>query len=190
MTKLAIALTERYADWEVALLMAEGRASFGLAFTIASPGAHPVTSMGGIRVAPEEAVERLDPQEHDGLVVWGGEIWQTVGARDFGATIRAFVEAGKLVAGICAGTLALARAGVLDEVAHTSNEAALLATSPAYRGQAFYRDQPAAVSDRMIVTAPGTAPISFTAEILRALGYGSQDMEDYLALFGREHRAN
>lgn len=190
MTKLAIALTDRYADWEVALLMAEGRSSFGLTFTVASPGAQPVTSMGGIRVMPEHAVERLDPQAHAGLIVCGGEIWQTDEAPDLGATIRAFAQAGKLVAGICAGTLALARAGVLNELAHTSNEAALLATSPAYRGQAFYRDQPAAVSDRMIITAPGTAPISFTAEILRALGRGSQDMEDYLALFGREHAAN
>ncbi|PWE58132.1 glutamine amidotransferase [Metarhizobium album] len=190
MTKLAIALTEFYADWEVALLMAEGRSSFGLDFTVASPGARPVKSMGGIRVVPEVAVERLDPQDHAGLVVCGGEIWQTDAAPDFGSTIRAFAEAGKLVAGICAGTLALARAGVLDEVTHTSNEAALLATSPAYRGQAFYRDQPAAVSDRMIITAPGTAPITFTAEIFRALGRGSREMEEYLALFGREHGAN
>lgn len=186
MTTIAVALTDRYADWEVALLMAEGRSFLGLDFVIATPAARPVSSMGGMTATPQAAIETLDPQAFDALVVCGGEIWQTEAAPDISETVRAFTESGKLVAGICAATLALARAGVLNDVAHTSNALDLLETAVAYRGRARYRNTAAAVRDANIITAAGTAPTTFTAEIFRALGHGSPELDGYVAQFGKE----
>ncbi len=190
MTTIAGALTDRYADWEVALLMAEGRSFLGLGFVVATPAARPVTSMGGMTAMPQAAIDTLDPNAFDALVVCGGESWQTQDAPDISATIRAFSQRGKLVAGICAATLALARAGVLDDVAHTSNALELLETTEAYHGRARYRNTAAAVSDANIITAAGTAPVTFTAEIFRALGHGSPELDGYVAQFGQEFSAS
>ncbi len=190
MTTIAVALTDRYADWEVALLMAEGRSFLGIDFVVATPAARPVTSMGGMTATPKAAIETLDPTAFDALVVCGGEIWQTQAAPDISATIRAFSNAGKLVAGICAATLALARAGVLNEVAHTSNALELLETTEAYRGRERYRRIASAVRDANIITAAGTAPTTFTAEIFRALGHGSPELDGYVAQFGKEFSAS
>ena len=188
MTTLAIALTEGFADWETALMAATARTELGFTIVTATPGATPVTSMGGRRVTPDAAVEDLDPARFDGLVICGGMIWESDAAPDFGDTIRAFAASGRLVAGICAATLSLARAGVLDDAAHTSNGLEFLETAgPAYRGKAGYRQTPAAVRDGKIVTAAGTAPVSFMMEILAALGHGSADLDEYAAMFAAEH---
>ncbi len=188
MPALAIALTESFADWETALLAATARTELGFTLVTATPGGAPVTSMGGLRVTPDAAVESLDPARFDGLVICGGMIWASEAAPDFGGTIRAFAASGKLVAGICAATLAIARAGVLNGAAHTSNEPGLLEKAgSAYDGQARYRHTPAAVRDGMIVTAAGTAPVSFMAEILAALGCGNAELDEYVAMFAAEH---
>jgi hypothetical protein len=38
-----------------------------------------------------------------------------------------------------------------------------------------------------IVTAPGTAPVSFAAGILEALGHGTPELHYYCNLYGAEH---
>ena len=188
MTKrIAIGLTEGFADWECALLMASARTYFGFDVVPASPGGGTVTSMGGLRVAATAALETVTPAEYDALVLCGGTIWETEAAPDLGAQIRAFHGAGRPVGAICGATLALARAGVLDHGGHTSNAAEFLAPVPEYHGHALYRDQPQAVRDGNLVTAPGTAPVTFAAEIYRALGFHNPDLDHYVKLYGREH---
>jgi putative intracellular protease/amidase len=188
MTRLAIILTEGFADWEVAQLMASGRSYFGFGIVTATPMGAPVTSMGGLRLQPDMAVEALDPTDFDGIAICGGTIWETQDAPDLRPVIEAFDRAGKVIAAICAGTLALARAGLLNGVAHTSNRPDFLDGIPSYTGKARYRDAPQAVRDGRIVTAAGTAPITFTTEVYRALGKGGEELEDYMALFGAEHQ--
>lgn len=189
MTKLAVLLTEGFADWECAHLMATGRSYFGFEIAVVTPGGKMVTSSGGLRVQSDLALEALDPSAFDALVVCGGDIWTSPEAPDPAPQLRAFVAQGKLIAGICAATLALARAGVLDSVAHTSNAADFIAGS-GYGGQAHYRDTPAAVRDGLVVTAPGTAPVTYMAEIFGALGYGGEELDYYLGLLAAEHGAN
>jgi hypothetical protein len=43
------------------------------------------------------------------------------------------------------------------------------------------------VADQRIVTAPGTAPVSFTREVLRSLGIDDDNLTAYLAMHGAEH---
>ncbi|TCL76072.1 type 1 glutamine amidotransferase family protein [Rhizobium sp. BK251] len=187
MTRLAVVLTEGFADWEVSQLTASARTHFGFGLVIATPGGTAVTSMGGMTVAANASVEALQPADFDGLILCGGTIWETDDAPDLRALVEGFIAADKLVAAICGATLALARAGTLNNVAHTSNAPDFLNNAAGYTGRAHYRDVPQAVSEGKIVTAPGSAPITFTAEVYRALGFGGEELDQYVALFGAEH---
>lgn len=187
MPKLAVLLTEGFADWEAATLMAAARAYLNVGVVTVSPGGEPVTSMGGLRVTPDMALEELTPDEFDGLAIIGGEIWQTESAPDVGPAVRAFRRLDRAVGGICAGTLAIARTGILRGVTHTSNSLAFLAESEHYHGHSSYLDVPFAVRDGHLVTASGLAPISFAREMLAALGVLTPEADAYLAQFHEEH---
>lgn len=187
--RLAIVLTEGYADWECALLMATARGDCGAETVVLTPGGADVTSLGGLTARSAGRAEEAAPGDFDILVICGGTIWQSGKAPDLAAPVRRFLNAGKPVAGICDATLELGRLGVLDERAHTGNYRSQLADKvPAYRGAALYRDQPQAVNDRGVITASGAAPATFAKEVLEAIGLGSPDLLDYLRLYGDEHR--
>ena len=188
MTTIVTILTQDYADWETALLNAAARSYYKVDTKFATPGGRPVTSSGGLRVTPDLAVEDIDVEAIDALVVNGGAAWSRPDARDIGRVLAATRDAGKVVAGICDGTLALARAGILDAVRHTSNSAENLPPT-GYKGAALYQDQPDAVVDGKIVTAPGTAPVSFMGGVMQTLGLRDENLDFYLGMYGAEHRA-
>lgn len=185
--RLAIVLYEGFADWECALLMAAARTHLGVDIEVATADGAPVTSMGGLDVSAHLSIDALDPAGFDGLVICGGSVWETDTVLDLSATIRAFDRDKRLVAAICGGVNALATSGLLDGIAHTANSAESLLALSGYHGRQHYCDQPQALRSGHVVTAAGTAPISFTGEILRGLGLGSQELDGFLALYGREH---
>lgn len=186
MTTIVTILTPGYADWETALLNAVARSFYGVETRFATPGGKPVTSSGGLHVTPDLAVEDIDVDAVDGLVVNGGSAWSQPDAPDIGRVLIAARDAGKAVAGICDATLALARAGLLDTVAHTSNSAENLAPT-GYRGASHYQDRPRAVVAGKIVTAPGTAPVSFMAGVMETLGLRDDNLDYYRGLHAAEH---
>ena len=187
MTRIAIALTEDFADWECALLMAVARSYLGVEIRTASPDGRPVTSMGGLKITPDLAHDAVDAETFDALIIPGGLSWEKGTAPDFGAKVREFHGSGKVVGGICAAASALAATGILNDVAHTGNRLASHQKYPAYQGAALYHDQPQAVSDGKVITAPGNSPITFTMEILKALDLWSSEAEDEIAAFANEH---
>lgn len=188
MTKIVSILAEGFADWETALLNAVARSYYDIETLYATPDGRPVTSAGGLKVTPDLAVAAIEVSVFDALVVCGGTAWSQPDAPEIGAVLLAARAAGKTVAGICDGTLALARAGVLDTVPHTSNSTGNL-TPTGYQGAAQYRDQPQAVVAGKIVTAPGTAPVSFMIGVLETLGRRDANLDYYAGLFAAEHGA-
>ncbi|SIP95339.1 Putative intracellular protease/amidase [Rhizobium sp. RU35A] len=186
MTRIAIALTPDYADWEIALLTAVARSFLDVEIVFASPDGALVTSMGGLRVTPDCAYAGLDPERFEALVIPGGMSWEKGTAPDLAPLVHAFRNRRKLVAGICAAASALAGTGILNDVAHTGNALLAHQAVPGYAGSALYRDQPRAVSEDGVVTAPGTAPFTFTVEILKALDLWTPEAEAEMAGFGRE----
>lgn len=185
MITITFLITEGFADWEPALLSATARGWYGCQIRWVSPGGAAVTSAGGMRVTPEGD---LSGPATDALVVVGGTAWRAADAPDAGPAVRAAAAAGAVVAGICDGTRALAGAGLLDRVAHTSNDAATLEV-PGYAGASRFRASAAAVRDGHIVTAAGTAPVSFMAEVMAALGLADDNLSYYLGLLAAEHGA-
>lgn len=187
MTRIVTILTEGFADWEAALLNGAAHAFYGVETHFASPGGLAVTSLGGMRVTPDRALERLEVDDYDAIVVVGGSIWQSGSAPDLSRLFSDARAQGKVIGAICDATLAAAGAGLLDDVAHTSNGVGHL-DATGYSGKAHYRDVASAVSENGVVTAPGTAPVSFMAEILRGLGIADDNLDLYLGMHAAEHR--
>ena len=187
MTRIAIALAQDFADWEPALLTAAARSYLGVNIVHASPSGQPVVSMGGMHLVPDMRYDALDPDNIDALVIPGGLSWEKGEAADISALVHRFRNEGRVIGGICAAASALAGTGILNDVAHTGNSLASHRAYQAYLGEGLYRDQPQAVSDGGIVTAPGSAPVSFATEILKALGLFGPEAEAELRIFAAEH---
>jgi putative intracellular protease/amidase len=130
MKTIVSVITEGFAEWETALVNGAAAGFYGMRTRFAAPGGKMVTSAGGMRVIPDVALEALIVDDFDALLVCGGTAWQNPGAPDIGELLLAARKAGKLIGIICDGTVAAARTGLLDDIAHTSNGAGYLDEKP------------------------------------------------------------
>ncbi|MEZ4457187.1 MAG: DJ-1/PfpI family protein [Gemmatimonadales bacterium] len=177
-----------WADWEAGFLLGVTRYFVGADTRIATPDGRGVHSTGGLRIDVDLAFPDVDPGESSALALIGGPGWSEPDA-GVSRLLRVAAGAGIPIGGICAATIPLARAGLLDSRAHTSNGPGYLdREAPGYRGGARYCDQPAAVVDQGVVTAPGTAPTSFAVLLLRlAFPESAGLLNELLVQAGREH---
>jgi putative intracellular protease/amidase len=144
----------------------------------------PIATADGVRILPDTTIDEITPCTSALLILPGGRAWETGANLEALERAHAFIEHGTPVAAIGAATLALARAGLLDDRLHTSNDAAYLASS-GYRGARNYREVPV-IRDRNVITASGIASLEFAYEISRLLDlYASPTLEAWHAL--REH---
>lgn len=186
--KIAVILTLGFADWEYSLIAGLGAPYYGLdvAFFASEPGEF--RSQGGLTCVVSNDLAALAGWQPDVLVVVGGTIWETERAPDISAILTAQHDHGKTLAGICGGTLALARAGLLNGRAHTSNDVGFLKrNAESYAGESRFVSSTSAVRDANIITAPGTAPVSFTASIFSAAGVDEAAVEQFKAMMAAEH---
>ncbi|MFC7305729.1 type 1 glutamine amidotransferase family protein [Streptomyces monticola] len=163
-----VAVYDTYADWESGHATAHlARGGHEIRYVGATPD--PVTTMGGMRVTPDMTLDSVRPEDSALLILTGAELWD---AGDelvpFARKARAFLDAGVPVAAICGATAGLAREGLLDDRAHTSNVSFYLEAT-GYKGGARYADE-LAVTDGDLITANSTAPEAFAREILGRLG--------------------
>ncbi len=185
-------LLDTLADWELGYVTAElnSRRFFKAdapAVSVRTVGASgkPVKTMGGLTVVPDCTVDEIAADSQSVLLLPGGNAWD---APEHGAIVRKAAEllaAGAAVCAICGATVALARAGMLDERPHTSNGAGFLDSfCPEYKGQRFYVDAPA-VADGNLITAAGTGALPWAKEIIARLGVFRPDtLEAWYAYFG------
>ena len=159
-----------FADWEPAHALAELRRSGNRTVRVVGFDREQVTSMGGMRVIPDLMLREIRPAEIEILILPGGDFWETsYPETDLNRVLVDLRASGVPVAAICGGTLALARAGLLNDRRHTSNMPGYLAEhSPRYSGDALYETGPA-VNDRGVITASGLSPVEFAREIFRQL---------------------
>ena len=181
-----VLLRSGYADWEPASALAELRRTFGFSVRAMGLTAETVVSMGGLRVTPDLTLSAFEPETADILILPGGDSWTGGEVPEVSKTARSMVALNRPVAAICAATLALAHAGLLDEHLHTSNGKAFIGKYvPDYRGEKLYKASPA-VRDRCVITANGLAPFAFAAEIFRALApERKQDIAMYEKLYSQ-----
>jgi putative intracellular protease/amidase len=203
-----LAVFDTLADWQPGAAVAHlvghphrqrtpGR--FGLATVGATRDA--IVTTAGVRILPDLVLDELEPAGSAMLILAGGDAWVPLhdmrAPRDPGAgepdllsafarTARAFVDAGVPVAAIGGATSGLARVGLLDDRAHTSDVAAFLELS-GYRGAARFRPEALAVTDGDVITAGGTAPVEFAREIFARLEVFEPPVLDaWYRLYGKQ----
>ena len=178
MSAVHLLVFEGYADWEPAYAIAELRRSGGFEVVTVGFSAEPVRSMGGVRVLPDRTLSEVEPGAVSLFLLPGGDRWEdttSYPAAELEARLRELAGRGVPVAAICAGTLALARAGLLADRLHTSNARDYLVQMvPAHDPGDRYREE-LAVRDRGVITASGVAPTEFAREIFEELGVFSAD---------------
>ena len=142
-----------------------------------------VRSAGGVAVLPDMGMQELHAAGSRMLILPGGARWEDPAAHlPAVKKAAAFVDARVTVAAICGATAGLARAGLLDHRAHTSNALRYL-KGTGYAGAANYRDE-AAVRAGGLITAGGMAPLEFAREIFRALDlYADAVLEAWYQLY-------
>lgn len=186
-TKTAyLLLCNGYADWEPASALAELRRTFGFSVQTIGLTTEPIISMAGLKVAPDIALSDFVPESAAILILPGGDAWMNGEIVEVSEAVNAMIAASRPVAAICAATLALAHAGMLDNRVHTSNGRGFIEKYVCkYHGHALYRVSQA-VSDRLVITANGLAPFAFASEIFRMLApERQQDIETYENLYAR-----
>ena len=165
-------ILDTLADWEPGFAVAHlNRPAIGVPsqYRVRTVGLDdaPIVTIGGMTLLPDLAIADLSPDDSALLILPGADLWADPEVEPALDAARAFVDAGVPIAAICGATLGLARAGLLDDRRHTSNDPSFLA-STGYRGGALYQHQPA-VDDRGVITASATAPLDFAHLILARL---------------------
>lgn len=166
-----IVVFDGFADWEPAYALAELR-RWGKR-TVRSIGfsSAPVVSMGGLTVVPDVVLDAVPAENIELLLLPGGDLWEhgSYPRATLEALLARLIDAERPIAAICAATLALGRAGVLDDRQHTSNGRDYLSTQfPQYAGGSHYVEA-AAVRDKHVITATGLAPVDFARAIFAEL---------------------
>ncbi len=125
-----------------------------------------ITTSRGVRIAPDGAWDPGEASRFDAIVIPGGIGGTEILRQDESVlqAVRDFLQAGKVVAAICAGPMVLRDAGVLSGRTFTSN--------PSVRDEfadGTWVDQPVAEDGNMVTSqAPGTA-FAFALALVRRL---------------------
>jgi putative intracellular protease/amidase len=177
-----IVLVNQFADWEAASAIAELQRTFEYGVKTVGLTTAPVISMGGLKITSDLSLSSFVPESASILILPGGDAWTKGEIVEVSRAARSMAALNRPVAAICAATLALAHAGLLDTRLHTSNGAAFIPEHvAAYRGQNMYRSEKC-VRDQQLITANGLAPFAFAAEIFRAL---EPQREEEIAMYER-----
>ena len=170
MPKAVVLLQPGAADWEMGHILPFLREHLKFDVWTATPDGRAIRTIGGLELDPDGIYDTADIAGAELVLLIGSSNWKTFDDDSLYQRLRARVAAGRVTGAICAGTLALARAGLLKDRPHTSNGRGWLAEHAAgYEGDAHYVDVPHAVSDGVVVTAAGTAPISFAIACAEAV---------------------
>ena len=189
MARVALILTPGFADWEYAFIAGTASPFYGIDAGFFASATGQFRSQGGLAVTVDSDLEQCLNWKPHVIVVVGGMVWERAEAPDIQDFLHVSRSSGATIAGICGGTLALARAGLLDTVPHTSNSAEFLQKNAlGYEGRALYRSSPAAVVADRIITAPGPAPVSFTCAVFEGAGLSSELISQFRSMLTAEHR--
>lgn len=188
MTVAVAFLQPGWADWEAGAVLALLREHLKVQIEIATPTGDPETSIGGVLAAADYRFDDPVLSDADLFILVGGDAWSQGETPAISALIRQALADGKPVAGICAGTTALARAGLFAGRKHTSNGKDWLeSVVPGYAGAEHYVDTPKAVTDGKLVSASGLAPVTFAAAVARLVAPEQAALiAEYEAMFARE----
>lgn len=172
------------ADWEAALALCEINKKDYIDVLTVALSKEPVTTMGGIKIVPDANIEDIDARQACIFIAPGGDMWEQEANENYIALFKRLHREGVIIGAICGATLGLGRAGLLDEINHTSNSLSYLKEMlPDYKGDQFYVDR-LAVADKNVITASGLGSVEFAREVIKRLElYDEKDAEIWWNLF-------
>ena len=167
---VGVVFIDGWADWEFGLLTSSVAEWLAGRIVAIAPEPKLVRSLSGLLLQPERAADPAANVDLDAIAVIGSDRWADANPPDVAGLLTAVADRGGVVGGICAGTLALARAGLFRNARHTSNPREWLdRVLPRYAGRENYEQRPHAMADGRIVSAPGSAPGTFAIEMVKAV---------------------
>ncbi|TXS50248.1 glutamine amidotransferase [Streptomyces sp. uw30] len=177
-----LAVYDTLADWEPGHATAQ-LARAGYEIRTVGPTREPVTTVGGLRIQPDLALDDVRPADASLLILPGADLWDAGDElAPFARKAREFLDAGVPVAAICGATAGVAREGLLDDRDHTSAVSFYLAATGYGGGERYVEAD--AVTDGGLVTAGPTEPVAFAREILRLLHvYEDEAVDAWYRLF-------
>ena len=181
------------ADWEVGLAIAE----LNTHRFFATPNNYrvqtfaltksPITTMGGITIIPDSTIEEINLEAALMLILPGAVIWMQPEQTEVLNLAQRFIDNKIPVAAICGATVAMANAGMLNRIKHTSNSLEHLTTTyPNYHGAEFYQHENA-VTDGNVITAGSSSSVDFAYHILKMLHVLKPDSLKFWHAYYEQH---
>lgn len=173
MSDVVLYATDTMSDWEYGhllggLALAERLGPGRFRTVTAGPGAaEQVRTLGGLAVRPTSTLAGLDRERIALLVLPGARTWGR-GHQGVLGLVQDLLADGTPVAAIGEAALGLARAGVLNDRAHTGNSVGSLTAATAYAGAGHWTGAQA-VEDRDVITSPGSFPVAFARAVFARL---------------------
>jgi len=155
-----------------------------------SPGGTEIVDASGLRLVPDLAVEAVNSAMLDAVLVPGGDPGSIAGNPHVRGLLRSVASADGVVAGICAGVIVLADAGLVGErhithnyrapwasveIEHFVSDLLLGAEVEPVDGAITCIDPGSTTSPGTIITALPNAVAEFTGAVGHALGIFGQD---------------
>ncbi len=180
---IVIYVGEGMADWEIGYAVAglnspylfrRTEAPYPLRYATADGAA--AHTMGGMTIVADLALADIAPADCALLILPGGAGWDEGGHTAAIDLARRCLGADVPVAAICGATGGMARGGLLDAVAHTSNAAEYLQAT-GYAGADRYQNAQA-VTDGNVITANTTGSVAFAQHIFKRLKFADDALID------------
>ncbi|PMD68781.1 type 1 glutamine amidotransferase family protein [Companilactobacillus nuruki] len=166
MTKQAIFFVENeYADWEGSYLASQLNQTKDWKTKTASTQ-RTVKSIGGFTTTVDYLIKDL-PDNIDLLILIGGNSWNLENS-SLVALIQKRLDNNQPTAAICGAVDFLARNSLLNNYKHTGNSQALWQSYTNYTNPNDFAEQQVVI-DRNLITANGTATLSFTNQVLKLI---------------------
>ena len=129
-----------------------------------------VTTMAGLRVSSDMMLADMDSSDVALFMLPGGDMWESKYPRDNVENVLWNLEASDVpIAGICAATIPMARAGLFAGRRHTSNgRAYLLQHTKGYLGAENYVET-SAIREERVISATGLGALEFAREVFAEL---------------------
>ena len=167
------------ADWEAALALCEIMKKDKMDVISLGFSQEPVTTMGGLKLLPDMALNDAEPEDMALFILPGGEMWEKEEHPLLQTLLKNLKNMGVPIASICGAVLSLARAGILKDTRHTSNYRGYIeGIVPDYAGKKNYVDDSLAVTDNGVITASGVGYVEFAREIIDLLKIYSPELTE------------
>jgi putative intracellular protease/amidase len=174
------------ADWEPALALCEIRKSGKYEVLTAGHSRDTVTTMGGLKVVPDMAIDEIETRGTAIFIITGGNPWEDGPDPALDEVLRRLHAENIPIGALCAATLEIARTGLTAGIRHTSNAKSYLKRMvPEYKDEELYVEE-LAVTDNKIITASGLGSVEFAREVIRELAlYSEADALIWFEMFKR-----